>query len=78
MIQVTVVSPERVLFNDTVDSVKVPGEKGAFEILSGHASLLSVLTKGRVQCRGEKPFSIEINGGFVEVNNNVVAVCVEV
>ena len=42
--KVTIVSPERVLFEGEADGVKVPGEKGRFEILKGHAPIISTLS----------------------------------
>lgn len=75
---VNIISPERTLFSGEADSVKLPGEQGAFEVLAGHAPLISTLTAGVVACKGEAPFETAVKGGFVEVARNVVSVCVEV
>lgn len=74
MLKLKIVSPERVEYAGEVEGVKVPGVKGNFEILSDHAPLISSLTDGTVEYDGKK---LEIQGGFVEVQKNVVSMCVE-
>lgn len=63
------VSPERVLVEEEVDEVQVPGLSGYMGILPGHAPLLSELMPGGVLTYrsggGEKVFAVY--GGFVEV-----------
>ena len=79
MLQLKVVSPEKVMFDGTIESIVVPGTLGRFEILVDHAPIISSLEKGKVVYTlpgGEKK-SLEISGGFVEVQKNVVSLCVE-
>jgi F-type H+-transporting ATPase subunit epsilon len=79
MLKLKIVSPERIEFDGEVVSVLVPGTMGQFEILVNHAPIISSLDKGRVVYElpdGEKK-NIDIIGGFVEVQKNVVSVCVE-
>ena len=38
-----VYSPEKILFEDTVSSVKLPGIDGTFQVLKDHAPLISAL-----------------------------------
>ena len=79
MLKLKIVSPEKIEFEGEVESVLVPGSLGQFEILVNHAPIISSLDKGRVVYAlpgGEKK-PIEISGGFVEVQRNVVSVCVE-
>lgn len=70
-----IVSPERIEFTGEVESVKVPGTQGNFEILSDHAPLISTLQKGVVVFDGKQ---LQILGGFVEVQKNNVSLCVEI
>ena len=74
-----IVSPENILFEGEAVFVKLPGVLGDFSLLSYHAPLISSLTKGVVFYRLSegKENSIEITGGFTEVSNNSVTVCVE-
>jgi F-type H+-transporting ATPase subunit epsilon len=79
MLKLKIVSPERIEFEGEVVSVLVPGSLGQFEILNNHAPIISSLDKGKVVYglpNGEKEL-LEISGGFVEVQKNVVSLCVE-
>ena len=79
MLQLKIVSPERVEFEGEVLSVTVPGTLGRFEILENHAPIISSLEKGIVERQtpdGERT-QIEVIGGFVEVQKNMVSICVE-
>lgn len=75
-----VVSPETTLFDGKVQIVSLPGEMGAFSVLFGHAPLISSLVAGEIRYReaDEPEKSIGLTGGFVEVRDNVVSVCVEI
>ena len=79
MLQLKIVSPEKIEFEGQVDSILVPGTKGQFEILNDHAPIISTLTKGFVEY-GTKDGKarLDILGGFVEVQKNVVSLCVEI
>jgi F-type H+-transporting ATPase subunit epsilon len=80
MLKLKIVSPERIEFDGEVESVLVPGSQGQFEILNDHAPIISTLDKGVVEYglpKGQK-VQLEILGGFVEVQQNVVSLCVEV
>ena len=79
MLKLKIVSPERIEFEGEVESVLVPGTSGQFQILVNHAPIISTLDKGKVVYAlpgGEKK-ELGIIGGFVEVQKNVVSVCVE-
>ncbi|CCY80265.1 aTP synthase F1 epsilon subunit [Prevotella sp. CAG:1185] len=78
-LKLKIVSPEKIEFEGTVDSVLVPGTKGAFEILKDHAPIISSLRNGCVEyaVNGVRN-QIQITGGFVEVQKNVVSLCVEI
>ena len=80
MLKLKIVSPERIEYDGEVESVLVPGSQGQFEILNDHAPIISTLDKGVVEYglpKGQK-VQLEILGGFVEVQQNVVSLCVEV
>ena len=80
MLKLKIVSPERIEFEGEVESVLVPGTLGQFEILVNHAPIISSLDKGRVVYAlpgGEKK-PLDICGGFVEVQKNIVSLCVEI
>ena len=79
MLTLKIISPEKVVFQGTVDSVTVPGTLGAFQILNDHAPIISSLEEGVVEyATPEGKMHLDIAGGFVEVKKNEVCVCVEV
>ena len=74
MLTLKIVSPEKIEFTGEVESVKVPGTQGNYEILTDHAPIISTLQKGVVEFDGKQ---LEILGGFVSVQQNEVSLCVE-
>ena len=74
-----IVSPEKQLFSGEVEGATFPGDKGRFTVLYNHAPIISTLGQGTikwVQQGQEAP--LDIKGGFVEVENNRIIVCVEI
>jgi F-type H+-transporting ATPase subunit epsilon len=74
-----IVSPQRIVFSGAATSVSLPGAMGGFQILYGHAPLLSSLNVGTMKLRtgeGTDHF-YATSGGFVEVRDNLVTVVVE-
>ncbi|MDE7461731.1 MAG: F0F1 ATP synthase subunit epsilon [Muribaculaceae bacterium] len=72
------ISSHEILFKGDAESVTLPGVVGSFTVLKNHAPLISVLTEGKVRYRTPEGIekSVDIKGGLVDVDNNVVAVCV--
>lgn len=78
MLQLKIVSPEKIEYDGVVERILVPGTMGQFEILNDHAPIISTLQKGIVEyVNKEGKSSLEILGGFVEVQKNQVSLCVE-
>ena len=78
MLQLKIVSPEKVEYDGAAERILVPGTMGQFEILNDHAPISSTLQKGTVEyVNKEGKTSLEIQGGFVEVQKNKVSLCVE-
>lgn len=77
-IELEIVTPERLAFSDTVESVVVPGIEGELGILPHHAPLLSTLGFGELRIRrGGVEESFAIVGGFVQVRPDKVVVMAE-
>lgn len=75
----TIATPEGIVFEGRVESAKFPGAAGAFTVLPRHAALISALTAGKVTYTQEgNPMELVILGGFVEINKDVISACVEV
>ena len=65
------VSPEKLLFNDDVGMIIIPGKDGDIGVLPGHSKLLSSLRPGRIMVYGEGKNLLKsffVSGGFVEIN----------
>ena len=72
-----IISPTEIMFSGEVEAVTLPGVSGKFTVLKNHASLISVLTQGKVRYlqQGEEE-SLDIRGGIADIDNNKIAVCV--
>ena len=73
-----IVTPERQVFSDQVDSVVVPGSLGELGVLPHHAPLVSTLGVGELRIRkgGSEEF-FAIVGGFLQVRPDKVVVMAE-
>ena len=77
-LQISIISPEKVLFEGQVDSIVLPGKNSYFTVLPDHVNIISELDPGLLTLKiDEKETSYIINGGFVEVSNNTVSTLVE-
>ncbi len=77
-LKVSVISPERVLFEGTARSVIAPAFDGEVGILPMHAPLMTLLGKGTLRldtAEGEKRFDVE--GGFLQIIDDQVRVVAE-
>lgn len=78
-LQLEVVTPERRLLSEQVNSVTVPGRGGELGILPGHAALISDLQTGVLSYNEDgTTFQLLVSGGFVEVNDDRVSVLAEI
>ncbi|EMY76203.1 MULTISPECIES: ATP synthase F1 subunit epsilon [Leptospira] len=74
-LNVSVISPEKILYKGEVDSLVVPGSEGFFGILPNHAPLVAVLGIGVLEIRkGEKLKVLSVEGGFIEIKDNVISI----
>ena len=78
MLRLEIVTPEKRVLDAEVDSVTVPTASGEAGILPHHAPLVSALKPGVLvySVKGSTD-RIAVSGGFVEVNNDKVAVLVD-
>ena len=77
-LKVSVISPEKVLFEGSARSVSAPAFDGEMGILPMHAPLMTLLGKGTLRlgtAEGERQFGVE--GGFLQVVDDQVRVVTE-
>ena len=68
-------TPQQLIYEGDVSSVRAPGELGSFEILPGHIPFLTVLETGEIRIREtDTPQSLAISGGVFEVLRTGVTV----
>jgi F-type H+-transporting ATPase subunit epsilon len=76
---ISVLTPDREIFEGAITSVKVPGTDGQFQVLKNHAPIVASLGNGDVtlvKSNGEKMI-FPIQSGFIEVLNNEVSLLVQ-
>jgi F-type H+-transporting ATPase subunit epsilon len=77
-LDVEIVTPSRVLLQERVDELNLPGELGYLGILPGHTAFLSTLGQGELMVRqGERRQYLSIFWGYMEVNDDKVTVLAE-
>jgi F-type H+-transporting ATPase subunit epsilon len=77
-LQVSVISPERTVFDGTADQVVAPAWDGEVGILRGHAPMLVLLGDGEVRIRaGGQDQRFRITGGFLQVVDDKVTILSE-
>ena len=73
-----VLTPVGTAFEGTVEAVFLPGAKGRFEILPGHAPIITALSGGSLVWRAAgREESLAIAGGAAMLSNNTLTVCAE-
>ena len=77
-IAVDIMTPERLVLQTQAESIVVPASDGELGILPHHAPLLAELQPGQIRLRnGGNVELFAVSGGFVEVENNRVAIFAE-
>ncbi len=78
-LRLDIITPERNVLSETVDSVTVPGANGELGILPGHTPLISQLQTGVLAyTQGGTARRLLVSGGFVEVRDDRVAVLADI
>ena len=75
MLTVSVISPERVVFEGNADTVVAPAFDGQVGILTGHAPMVTLLGRGVLRigsAAGAQHF--DVAGGFLQVADDTVRV----
>ena len=79
MLNLEIVTPEKKVVDETVDSVRVPTAKGEIGILPNHAPLISSLRAGILSySTGGSSDEMVISGGFVEVSGDKVSILADI
>ena len=77
-IQLEIVTPERLVVNEAVEYIEIPGKTGYLGVLPGHAPLISELAAGELTYRmGNQTKRVAVAWGFAEVLQTKVTVLAE-
>jgi len=75
---VTVIAPDRAVYEGEADAVTAPAHDGQVGILPRHAPFLTLLGAGRLTVRGpDGTLAFRVRGGFLQVVNDTVRVVAE-
>jgi F-type H+-transporting ATPase subunit epsilon len=78
-LQLQIVSADRLLVNEQVDEVEIPGADGYFGVLPGHTPMLATLQVGQLWYRqGQEKHYLMIAFGFAEVQPDRVTILAQV
>ncbi|MCP4664792.1 MAG: F0F1 ATP synthase subunit epsilon [Deltaproteobacteria bacterium] len=73
-----IVTPEKVLVSQEVDTVVAPGSEGEFGVLPGHTHFLSGIVPGELRYQsGKTKEAMIVTSGFAEVSNDKVSILVD-
>jgi F-type H+-transporting ATPase subunit epsilon len=78
-INVTLVTPNGIIFDGEASSVVLPGKEGEFGVYPEHVSLVSLLDAGVIEIRKPdgKVESVVIDWGYAKVNEDSVDVLID-
>lgn len=70
--QLSILTPEKAVFDGAVEYVQVPGTEGYLGVLAHHAALVTAMAHGTLTVRksGGATEVWMVTGGFFEVSNN--------
>ena len=76
LFKLSILTPEKTVFEGDVQYVEAPGTEGYFGVLANHAALVSALAGGTLTVRAANGSEErwEVAGGFFEVSNNCATV----
>src|SRR5947208_7653254 len=78
-LQLEVITPERRVLSEAVNSVTIPGREGEMQILPGHAALIAEIKTGVLTYNQDGTnFQLHVSRGFVEIHNDRVSVLAEI
>ena len=74
------VTPDRLVMEEDVHMVVVPGSEGESGIMAGHAPYMTTLRNGEIavyRSSGAAPERIPVTGGFAEVSDKGLTILAE-
>lgn len=77
-LKLEIITPEKVVYSDEVDSITIPTSTGEITVLPKHQNLISQIGTGELKIRsGSKEIPYALTGGFLEVSAEFVSILAE-
>jgi F-type H+-transporting ATPase subunit epsilon len=76
VMNIRVLTPDRVICSTTADEIVLPGLTGQVGVLDGHAALITALDTGLLRIKLNENGLIILCGGLAEIDRNRVTVLV--
>ena len=79
MFNLSIVTPEKIFYEDEVVSLIAPGFEGYLGILTDHAPLITAITPGKVTVKdsSQEEIILSVTQGFLEVSANTATLLVD-
>lgn len=74
-IKFKIVTPEKTVYEDSVDQLTLPTQEGEITVMANHIPLIAVLQAGElVAKKGGEEIAMAVSGGMVEVRRNEITI----
>ncbi len=78
LLQLSIVTPEKLIVADDAEQVNIPGTEGDLGILFDHAPILTTMRAGTLSYqKGNEIIAMVVSGGYAEVTANRVTILAE-
>lgn len=74
-LHVQIITPERIVFEDDVDMITIPGSEGELGILPHHIPLFTKIKPGEMKVKkGKDEYFLAVTGGFADITGGKVII----
>ncbi len=74
-IKFKIVTPEKTVYEDSIDQLTLPTAEGEITVLPNHIPLISVLAPGELVAKaGGEEIAMAVSGGMAEVQKNEITI----
>lgn len=77
-LDISILSPSKVITQQSASSITLPSTFGQIGILPGHAGMVSELSIGELSIEGQSSQKFFVSGGYVDIRDDKVVVLAEV
>ena len=76
MLTVTIINPDRVVYDGPAEYVLVPTVHGTLGVLPSHTPIFAEITKGQIEIQGSNPQQIEVESGIMKVRSDALTILI--